>query len=67
MYGFTSIKLTVSATAGPPGYECYLLYMACIVALVLSGPVPGHSTLIAFEEIGLGFEPRLSQVYVPDE
>jgi putative oxidoreductase len=43
-YGFSSIKL-VSITAGraqfgPPGYECDLLYIACIVALVLSGPSP---------------------------
>jgi hypothetical protein len=43
-YGFSSIKLT-SVTAGrpqfgPPGYECDLLYIACILALVLSGPSP---------------------------
>jgi putative oxidoreductase len=43
-YGFSSIKL-VSVTAGraqfgPPGYECDLLYFACIVALVLGGPSP---------------------------
>jgi putative oxidoreductase len=43
-YGFSSIKL-VSVTVGraqfgPPGYECDLLYIACIVALVLSGPRP---------------------------
>lgn len=43
-YGFSSIKL-VSVTAGraqfgPPGYECDLLYIACIVALVLGGPSP---------------------------
>jgi putative oxidoreductase len=41
-YGFSSIKLmSVShgrAQFGPPGYECDLLYIACIVALVLSGP-----------------------------
>jgi putative oxidoreductase len=28
------------AQFGPPGYECNLLYMACIVALVLTGPTP---------------------------
>ena len=43
-YGFSSIKLmTVTngrAQFGPPGYECDLLYIACIVALVLSGPSP---------------------------
>jgi len=43
-YGFSSIKL-ISVTAGraqfgPPGYECDLLYIACILALVLSGPSP---------------------------
>jgi len=43
-YGFSSIKL-MSVTAGraqfgPPGYECDLLYVACILALVLSGPSP---------------------------
>jgi putative oxidoreductase len=41
-YGFSSIKLmSISqgrAQFGPPGYECDLLYIACIVALVLSGP-----------------------------
>lgn len=43
-YGFSSIKLiSVSngrAEFGPPGYECDLLYIACIVALVLMGPTP---------------------------
>ena len=43
-YGFSSIKL-MSVTNGrpqfgPPGYECDLLYIACIMALVLSGPSP---------------------------
>ena len=43
-YGFSSIKLlTVNpegATFGPSGYECDLLYLACLVALVLSGSGP---------------------------
>jgi putative oxidoreductase len=43
-YGFSSIKLlSVSngrAQFGPPGYECDLLYIACIVALTLIGPTP---------------------------
>jgi putative oxidoreductase len=43
-YGFSSIKLLSVAAGraqfGPPGYECDLLYIACIVALVLSGPSP---------------------------
>ena len=43
-YGFTSIKLLGysggRAQFGPPGYECDLLYIACIVSLVLTGPSP---------------------------
>jgi putative oxidoreductase len=43
-YGFSSIKLVAVTPAGakfgPPGYECDLLYLACIVALVLSGSGP---------------------------
>jgi putative oxidoreductase len=42
--GFSSIKLLSYANGraqfGPPGYECDLLYIACIVALVLMGPSP---------------------------
>jgi len=43
-YGFRSIKL-LSVTAagpqfGPPGYECDLLYLACLAALVLGGSGP---------------------------
>ena len=43
-YGFSSIKLiginNGKAQFGPPGYECDLLYIACMVALVLIGPSP---------------------------
>jgi putative oxidoreductase len=43
-YGFSSIKLKAitpnGAVFGPPGYETGLLYIACLVALVLSGPGP---------------------------
>jgi putative oxidoreductase len=43
-YGFSSIKLLgVSdglAQFGPPGYECNLLYISSIVALLLIGPTP---------------------------
>ncbi len=43
-YGFSSIKLLAVTTAGakfgPPGYECDLLYLACLVALVLAGSGP---------------------------
>jgi putative oxidoreductase len=43
-YGFSSIKL-MSVTAegahfGQPGYECDLLYIACLAALVLGGAGP---------------------------
>ena len=43
-YGFSSIKL-MSVTSGhaqfgPPGYECDLLYLACLAALVLGGSGP---------------------------
>jgi putative oxidoreductase len=43
-YGFSSIKLKSvvdgRAQFRPPGYECDLLYIACILALVLLGPSP---------------------------
>jgi putative oxidoreductase len=43
-YGFSSIKLKAivdgRAQFGPPGYECVLLYVACILTLVLLGPSP---------------------------
>jgi putative oxidoreductase len=43
-YGFSSIKLmSVNAGVahfGQPGYECDLLYLACLIALVLSGAGP---------------------------
>jgi putative oxidoreductase len=43
-YGFSSIKLLSfsngRAQFGPPGYETDLLYIACFVALMLSGPSP---------------------------
>jgi putative oxidoreductase len=43
-YGFTSIKLMAvvngRAQFGPTGYECDLLYIAAIVALVLAGASP---------------------------
>jgi len=43
-YGFSSIKLIALTPAGaqfgPVGYECNLLYLACLSALVLGGPGP---------------------------
>jgi putative oxidoreductase len=43
-YGFSAIKL-MSVTAGraqfgPPGYECDLLYLACIATLAIGGSGP---------------------------
>ena len=43
-YGFSSIKL-MSVTAGraefgPPGFECSLLYLACLTTLVFAGSGP---------------------------
>ena len=43
-YGFSSIKLIAVTPAGaqfgPPGYECDLLYLACLAALILIGSGP---------------------------
>ena len=43
-YGFSSIKLmgitAGRAQFGPPGYECNLLYLACLAALVFGGSGP---------------------------
>jgi putative oxidoreductase len=43
-YGFSSIKLITVTPAGaqfgPVGYECNLLYLACLAALVLGGSGP---------------------------
>jgi putative oxidoreductase len=43
-YGFSAIKLQAVTPAGaqfgPPGYEVDLLYLACLVALVLTGSGP---------------------------
>jgi len=43
-YGFSAIKLMAVTAAGaqfgPPGYECDLLYLACLAALVLGGSGP---------------------------
>lgn len=43
-YGFSSIKLmnvtSGRAQFGPPGYECDLLYLACLAGLILGGSGP---------------------------
>ncbi len=64
-YGFSSIKL-MSVTAGraqfgPPGYECDLLYLACLAALVLggSGPLSIDGLLRKWRKNGRSFHGRL--------
>jgi putative oxidoreductase len=53
-YGFSSIKLMSfsngRAQFGPPGYECDLLYIACLVALALSDPSPWSIDAYRFRE-----------------
>jgi len=53
-YGFSSIKLMSfsngRAQFGPPGYECDLLYIACLVALVLIGPSPWSADNYLFRD-----------------
>ena len=43
-FGFTSIRLLATTSAGPqfgpPGYETDLLYLACLAALVMGGSGP---------------------------
>ena len=57
-YGFSSIKLlAVTATGaqfGPPGYECDLLYVACLATLVLggSGPMSIDGFIKKWTEVG---------------
>jgi len=53
-YGFSSIKLIAitpdGARFGQPGYECDLLYLACLAALVLIGPGKFSLQGILFKE-----------------
>ena len=53
-YGFSSIKLigfsNGRAQFGPPGYECDLLYIACLVALILMGAGPWSIDRLLFPE-----------------
>src|SRR5215472_5526166 len=48
-YGFSSIKImsVVSGRAqfGPPGYECDLLYLACLASLVVGGSGPAATRI----------------------
>src|SRR6185437_743522 len=57
-YGFSSIKLRAVTAAvpqfGPVGYECNLLYLACLAALILggSGPLSIDGLLRKWKTIG---------------
>jgi putative oxidoreductase len=69
-YGFSSIKLlNVSngrAQFGPPGYECDLLYIACLVALVLIGPTPWSVDHYRSRVFALGAGPNTRRVMFRD-
>jgi putative oxidoreductase len=61
--GFSSIKLMEvtpsGARFGPVGYECNLLYLACLAALVLGGSGP----LAVDGLLTRAFAPRLSRAH----
>lgn len=61
-YGFSSIKLQAvtpaGAVFGPPGYECALLYIACLVTLVLSGAGPLSIDRLRTRRLSLYLQPR---------
>ena|SRR5215467_6016750 len=58
-YGFSSIKLLAVTPAGaqfgPVGYECNLLYLACLAALVLggSGPLAIDGLIRKWRKVGI--------------
>jgi putative oxidoreductase len=58
-YGFSSIKLIAVTPAGaqfgPVGYECNLLYLACLAALVLggSGPLAIDGLIRKWRKVGI--------------
>ena len=58
-YGFSSIKLLAVTPAGaqfgPVGYECNLLYLACLAALVLggSGPLAIDGPIRKWRKVGI--------------
>jgi putative oxidoreductase len=62
-YGFSSIKLQAITPAGakfgPPGYECDLLYVACLVALVVGGSGPLSVDGLISRWVGLADTGRL--------
>ena len=58
-YGFSSIKLMAVTPAGaqfgPVGYECNLLYLACLAALALggSGPIGIDAVITKRRKVGI--------------
>jgi putative oxidoreductase len=58
-YGFSSIKLMAVTSAGaqfgPVGYECNLLYLACLATLVMggSGPLAIDGVIRKRREVGI--------------
>src|SRR5262245_59869757 len=74
-YGFSSIKLlgvsNGSAQFGPPGYECNLLYIACIVALALMGPTPwsvdDYRSRVPVMECGVKTERAMNELRLETE
>ncbi|MFL6426747.1 MAG: DoxX family protein [Acidobacteriaceae bacterium] len=59
-YGFSSIKLIAVTAAGakfgPPGYECDLLYLACLAALAFGGSGP-----MSVDGVIRGYKERCTQ------
>jgi putative oxidoreductase len=62
-YGFSSIKLQAVTIAGaqfgPPGYECDLLYIAALAALVLAGSGPFSLDQVIFPRLRSQRQSRL--------
>ena len=60
-YGFSSIKLqevtAAGAHFGQPGYECDLLYLACLAALVLGGSGPWAIDNVILKQLRLADTP----------
>jgi putative oxidoreductase len=61
-YGFSSIKLMAvtadGAQFGKPGYECNLLYLACLATLVMAGP--GPLAIDNYKSSGAASPPRVA-------
>jgi putative oxidoreductase len=66
-YGFSSIKLQAVTSAGaqfgPPGYECDLLYIAALAALVMAGSGPFSLDRVIFPQLDW---PRRSRLKAGD-